>query len=281
MKKTHPFLLLLFGFLAVLLLLPIVVTVMYSFFSSEEIRSFMDRRNLYREAFMEIKLIPRMISLDQYETILIHDTSILHYYMNSLSYAALVIAGQMIIIPALAYALSRYEFPFRDVINFVLIILFLLPFQVTMVSNVLTLRSLGLMNTRWAIILPEIASPFYVFLLRQYMVAIPGDMFEAAQMDGAGPVYCYCTIAIPVSVPILSAAAALSFADCWNLVEQPLAYLTKRQDLYPLSLVFNQLTQKSTGTEFAGAALYLIPALCVYLFFQDNIISGIQLTELK
>ena len=74
---------------------------------------------------------------------------------------------------------------------------------------------------------------------------------------------------------------ALSFAESWNLVEQPLTYLSTRQDLQPLSTMFNQLARENTGFEFAGAALYILPALFVYLFFQEDILSGIQLTELK
>ena len=281
MKHHHHIIVALLSLLAGLIMLPVLLTVLYAFFQKSEIQLFMNKRNIYSDSFMEIKLIPQLISLDQFETILFRDSSILHYYMNSLYYAAAVITGQLLLIPALAYALSRFEFPFRDLISFLLIALLLLPFQVTMVSNVLTLRAMGLMNTMWAIILPEACSPFYVFLLRQYMISIPGDMFEAAQIDGAGPIRCYWTITIPVSMPMLGAAIALSFADCWNLVEQPMTYLTDRQDLYPLSLVFNQLTQKSTGTEFAGATMYLLPALFVYLFFQDDIISGMQLAEMK
>ena len=150
-----------------------------------------------------------------------------------------------------------------------------------MVSNVLTLRKLGLMNTMWAVILPEAASPFYIFLLRQNMLSIPEELYEAAQIDGAGPIRCYLSITLPVSLPVLATMISLSFADSWNLVEQPLAYLTKRHDLYPLSLLFNQFAQTANGYEFAGAALYLLPALFVYQFFQDDITSGLQLSELK
>ena len=74
---------------------------------------------------------------------------------------------------------------------------------------------------------------------------------------------------------------ALSFADCWNLVEQPMTYLSQRTDLQPLSVMFNQLVQNSTGLEFAGATIYILPALFVYLFFLKDILTGVQLTELK
>ena len=113
------------------------------------------------------------------------------------------------------------------------------------------------------------------------MISIPRELFEAAQIDGAGSIRCYFHVALPLSKAIIGAAAALSFADCWNLVEQPLVFLPTRSDLYPLSVAFNQLSQKSTGTEFAGAALYILPAMMIYLFFQKDIMTSIQLSEMK
>lgn len=267
--------------LSALILLPILFTFLYSVFSPEEMIDYLNMRSQYSAGYMEIKLLPRSFSFAQYEQILFHDPGLLHYYKNSIIYSFSIIIGQLLIVPAMAYALSRFIFPLRDTLNFILIILFLLPFQVTMVSNVLTLRKLGLMNTMWAVILPEAASPFYIFLLRQNMLSIPEELYEAAQIDGAGPIRCYLSITLPVSLPVLATMISLSFADSWNLVEQPLAYLTKRHDLYPLSLLFNQFAQTANGYEFAGAALYLLPALFVYQFFQDDITSGLQLSELK
>ena len=268
--------------LALVILLPVVMTAIYSFFSPAEIKAFMGTRGSYdASAFMQIKLAPSMFSLSQYYNILIEDMTILRYFVNSAMYAAAILLGQALLIPMMAYALSRFRFPGRDAIFFVVIMLMLLPFQVTLVPNVLTLRTLGLLDTAWAVILPMTVAPFYVFLLRQYMVSLPGDMLEAAQIDGAGTWRCFIHVVLPVCRPVLGAAVALSFADCWNLVEQPLTYLTTRTDLYPLSVVFNQLTEKSTGVEFAGAALYTLPALCIYLYFQADILEGVQLTELK
>ena len=268
--------------LALVILLPVVMTAIYSFFSPAEIKAFMGTRGSYdASAFMQIKLAPSMFSLSQYYNILIEDMTILRYFVNSARYAAAILLGQALLIPMMAYALSRFRFPGRDAIFFVVIMLMLLPFQVTMVPNVLTLRTLGLLDTAWAVILPMTVAPFYVFLLRHYMVSLPGDMLEAAQIDGAGTWRCFIHVVLPVCRPVLGAAVALSFADCWNLVEQPLTYLTTRTDLYPLSVVFNQLTEKSTGVEFAGAALYTLPALCIYLYFQADILEGVQLTELK
>lgn len=282
LKRRHILIRLLLSLTAVIILLPIVITALYSFFSPDEIKAFMDTRSSYDAAqFMEIKLSPNMFSLSQYYKILIEDMTILRYFVNSAMYTGAILLGQALFIPAMAYALSRFRFPGRDALFFVIIMLMLLPFQVTMVPNVITLRAMGLLDTVWSVILPMTVAPFYIFLLRQYMVGLPGDMIEAAQIDGAGTLRCFVHVVMPVCQPILGAAIALSFADCWNLVEQPLTYLTTHTELYPLSVAFNQLTQKSTGVEFAGAALYTLSALFIYLFFQNDILEGVQLTELK
>ena len=282
LKRRHILIRLLLSLTAVIILLPIVITALYSFFSPDEIKAFMDTRGSYDAAqFMEIKLSPNMFSLSQYYKILIEDMTILRYFVNSAMYTGAILLGQALFIPAMAYALSRFRFPGRDALFFVIIMLMLLPFQVTMVPNVITLRAMGLLDTVWSVILPMTVAPFYIFLLRQYMVGLPGDMIEAAQIDGAGTLRCFVHVVMPVCQPILGAAIALSFADCWNLVEQPLTYLTTHTELYPLSVAFNQLTQKSTGVEFAGAALYTLPALFNYLFFQNDTLEDAQLTELK
>ena len=267
---------------AVLLLLPILITVLYSFFSPEEIRSYMSTRNNYAEnALMEIRLAPKQASLMQYYLVLITDQSILHYFVNSALYTAAIIAGQLIVLPMLAYGLSCFRFRGRDGIAFGIVLLMVLPFQVTMVPNVLTLRALNLMNTPWAIILPMLAAPFPAFLLHQYMLNIPRELIEAAQIDSADPLRCFLQIVLPMCRPVIGTMIALSFAECWNLVEQPLTYLTVRTDLYPLSVAFGQLTGNMTGNEFAGAALFILPSLFVYLIFQDDIMEGIQVVEMK
>ena len=268
--------------LAVIILLPMVQTFLYSFSSMAEIKALMETRgNKSTDVWMDLRLSPHMISLEQYERILIKDETILHFFTNSVIYAAAILLGQTLIIPSLAFALSKFRFRGREVLFFLIVMLMLLPFQVTMVPNVLTLRFLGLLNTPWAVILPMLFAPFYVFLLRQYMVTLPDELLEAASMDGAGPYRSFLRIVLPVCRPVLGAAAALSFAESWNLVEQPLTYLTSRMDLMPLSTIFNQLAKESTGYEFAGAGLYILPALLIYLFFQEDILSGIQLTEMK
>ena len=268
--------------LAVIILLPMVQTFLYSFSSTSEMKALLDTRDKKEyKGWMDPHLSPNIISLGQYEHVLIKEGTILHYFTNSVIYAAAILLGQTLVIPALAFGLSKFKFRGRETIFFLIVMLMLLPFQVTMVPNVLTLRFMGLMNTTWAVILPMIFAPFFIFLLRQYMIALPDELLEAASIDGAGPFRSFLWIVLPVCRPVLGAAAALSFAESWNLVEQPLTYLTAAKALEPLSTQFNQLTKRVSGYEFAGAALYILPALLIYLFFQEDILAGIQLTEMK
>ena len=270
------------GLLAIIMLVPVAVTILYSFCSPDEIDAFMKTRGNYDTAvWMELKLSPKVFSLSQYYEILVLDMSILRMFVNSAVYAVLILLGQAVVIPMMAYALSRFRFRGREAIFFGIIMLMLLPFQVTMVPNVLTLRTIGLLNTVWAVIIPMWFSPFYIFLIRQFMLGLPNESLEAAQMDGAGTLRCYSYVVIPVCRPVIGAAIALSFADCWNLVEQPMTYLSQRADLYPLSVEFNRLAGSNAKIVFAGAALYILPALFIYLYFLNDILSGVQLTELK
>ena len=223
-KRKHILVRLLLSLAAVVILLPVVLTALYSFFSPNEIKAFMQTRGSFDAAsLMEIKLSPNMFSLSQYYKILIEDMTILRYFVNSAMYTAAILFGQALLIPAMAYALSRFKFRGRDALFFVVIMLMLLPFQVTMVPNVITLRAMGLLDTIWAIILPMTVAPFYIFLLRQYMVGLPGEMIEAAQIDGANYRQTLRKIIIPLVMPSITICSFLSLTDCFKMYDQNLA----------------------------------------------------------
>lgn len=271
-----------YGLLAFGLLIPVLGTVCPSFFSPEAVRAYLSQRgSLDTNRWLPLFLPLDALSLDQYQLVLWGNNGILQRFFLSTFYTAAILAGQAMVVPAMAYALSAYRFRGRNLIFLLLILLMLLPFQVTMVPNMLMLRGMKLLNTVWAVILPAWFAPFYFFLISHYMASIPCELYEAAQLDGAGPIRCFFCVALPSSSPVLGAAAVLSFADAWNMVEQPLAFLSNREDLQPLSSVFNQLTNAPQGIEFAGAVIYMLPAFFVYLFFLEDITAGLRAMELK
>ena len=280
-RRARPVTFALLFAIALVMLLPIVFTFLYSFFPKSEISAYLGQRGNYDGGkWMDVLFSPAQVSLRQYYTILIEEPQYLQLFCNSVLYAGAILLGQALVIPLTAYALSRFRFRGRDALFFLVLVLMVLPFQVTMAPSVMTLRALGLLNTPWAVILAMVFSPFYLFLIRQFMIGIPNEIVEAGQMDGAGTFRCFLHVMLPVCRPIICAAAALSFADSWNMVEQPLVYLTD-QSRQPLSVMFNQINTDSTGVAFAGAALYLLPMLLVYIYFQDDILLGVQLSELK
>ena len=231
------------------------------------------------------KVFPQHVTFDNFSDLFVtlgqSYVPFSRYLTNTVFITFVGTFGHLIIASMAAFVLAKYDFPGGKTFFSIVVTALMFSGYVTGIPNYVIMSRLHMIDTYWAVILPAVASPFYVFLLRQSMISIPDELFEAAQMDGAGPIRCYFSIALPVSKAILGAAAALSFADAWNMVEQPLVFLPSQTNLYPLSVAFNQLSQKSTGTEFAGAALYLLPALLIYFFFQEDIMTGIQLSEMK
>jgi multiple sugar transport system permease protein len=163
---------------------------------------------------------------------------------------------------------------------FVYIIVMLMPFQVTLVSNYLVADKLGLLNSYLSIILPGIFSPFGVFLLKQYMEQIPDVYIEAAKIDGASEFYIFSRIIIPLCKGGIAAVIILVFIDNWNMVEQPLILLKDAAKL-PLSIYLSRINEGEIGVSFAAATLYMLPMLLIFLMGEDYLVEGIQISGIK
>lgn len=186
-KKSRPLTFVLLCVIAAVMLIPIVFTFLYSFFPKSEISDYLNQRSSYDVSkWLPVLFSPSQVSLRQYYKILIEQPQYLKLFLNSVKYSVGILLGQAVIIPMTAYGLSRFRFNGRDALFFLVLVLMLLPFQVTMAPSVMTLRALGILNTPWAVILPMWFSPFYLFLVRQFMLGLPNELLEAGQMDGAG-----------------------------------------------------------------------------------------------
>jgi multiple sugar transport system permease protein len=173
-----------------------------------------------------------------------------------------------------AYGFSRYRGKLREIIFFSYIILMLMPYQVTLVPNYLVSDWLNILDTRWAIWLPGIFSPFAVFLLTKFMRRIPVGVIEAAEIDGAGEFQIFTMISLPLCKSAVCSAAILVFIDYWNMVEQPLILLSDSEQ-YPLSVFLSQINAGEIGLAFAVATIYMIPTLLMFLYGEDYLVEGI------
>lgn len=164
-----------------------------------------------------------------------------------------------------SYGFTRYRGRIKEIIFFIYIILMLMPYQVTLVPNYLVSNWLHLLDTRWAIWLPGIFSPFAVYLLTKFMRRIPISVIEAAQIDGAGEWQIFRRICLPLCKGCLCSVAILVFIDYWNMVEQPLILLSD-DTMHPLSVFLSKIKNGEIGLAFAVATIYMIPTLLVFLY---------------
>ena len=150
----------------------------------------------------------------------------------------------------------------------------LMPYQVTLVPNYLVSDWLGLLDTRWAIILPGIFSPFAVFILTKFMRRIPVSQIEAAKLDGSSEWQIFTRIYLPQCRSALYSIAILVFIDYWNMVEQPLILL-ENAELQPLSVYLSPINAGEIGLAFAVATIYMIPSLLLFLHGEEYLVEGI------
>ncbi|MBB6214339.1 multiple sugar transport system permease protein [Anaerosolibacter carboniphilus] len=275
--------------IAVVFLFPLVLTVTNSFMSEQEIEnsysmvtsSNPDKRDsILSGKYANVKLIPDIVTLSQYYTALIKRTQFLIKFWNSLIIVVPIILGQILVSSMAAYAFAKLEFIFRDKLFFTYIIILMMPFQVTLVPNYIVADKLGLLGSYWSIILPGIFGTFGVFLMRQFMMYIPDAYVESAKVDGASQLRIFFSIILPMSKTGLAALAILVFIDNWNMVEQPLIFL-QNVNMHPLSTYLSSINSGEMGIAFAASAIYMLPMLLIFLYGENYLVQGIQLSGLK
>ncbi len=267
---------------AFLFLTPIILTISNSFMASSEISanygtvfSTTDTGGkVYIAEKVNLKFIPDMVSFSQYATVLFKSPDYLLKFWNSVILVGPIVLFQLLVASLASYGFARYRGRIREIIFFSYIILMLMPYQVTLVPNYLVADWLGILDTKWAIWLPGIFSPFAVFLLTKFMRRIPTGVIEAAQIDGAGELQIYRLICMPLCKGALCSAAILVFIDYWNMVEQPLILL-KDPQMHPLSVFLSKINQGEVGLAFAVATIYMVPSLLVFLYGEEYLIDGI------
>ncbi len=264
---------------AVLFLLPTVLTITNSFMSETELKAnygaiFQNLQGGYVSRQVNLKFIPDKVSFSQYVTGLLNSPEYLLKYWNSIFLVVPIVIFQLAVASVAAYSFTRWRGKVRSGIFFFYVILMLMPYQVTLVPNYLVSKWLGILYTRWAIILPGIFAPFSVFLLTKFMRRIPYSLIESAKVDGAGEWQIFTRICLPQCRSALYSIAILVFIDYWNMVEQPLILLNG-DDAQPLSVFLSSINAGDVGLAFAMATLYMIPSLLLFLHGEEYLVEGI------
>lgn len=274
--------------IAVLFLLPVFIMVSNSFMSGYEIVNrytpYITPGNVWDAVnnlhFVSLSLIPDFVSFRQYISLLFDQPLYLGLFWNSVRIALPIVLGQALISAPAAYAFEMSSLKYKEAIYFIYIVVMLMPLQVALVPNYIVADFLGLTGSHWAIILPGIANPFGVFLIRQYLKSMSREYIEAAQIDGAGHLSIIFRIVMPLFKSAAAALVILTFIENWNLVEQPLIFL-KESHQEPLSVYLSKMAELNLDIIFAASCFYMLPTVLIFLYGQEYMVEGIQLSGIK
>ena len=266
---------------ALLFLMPTLLTVTNSFMSETELTSNygavlgnVKGGSSYMSEEVTLKFIPDMVSFSQYVRVLFQSPEYLLKFWNSCFLTLPIVLGQMAIAAFAAYGFYISRSRVKNVIFFSYIILMLMPYQVTLVPNFLMSETLGILGTRWAVILPGIFTPLSVFILTKSMRRIPQAVIESARLDGAGEFKIFLKVCLPMCSSALYSVAILTFIDNWNMVEQVLILLDNA-DKQPLSVFLSSINSGEVGLAFASSVIYMIPPILLFLHGEENLVEGI------
>jgi alpha-1,4-digalacturonate transport system permease protein len=205
------------------------------------------------------------------------------YLRNSVFVTVVATIITLVVNSMAAFALSKYQFRGRTAVMFVIIATLMVPLSVIMVPLYSVIGALGLFDTLWGVILPTVATPTGVFLLRQYMLTIPDELIDAARMDKASEWQIYWRIVLPLAAPAMAVLAIFSVVWRWNDFLWPLIVLS-RQELYTLQVGLNSFSGETNiqwHYVLAMTVVSMIPVVLIFVFLQRFITTGIASAGLK
>lgn len=230
--------------------------------------------------------LPIPFTLEQYIAIFSNDrsTDIGRSLINSVIYAVVSTVLVIAISALAAYPLARMRFPGRDIVFWSIVGSLMVPGVINIVPLYLLIYSLGWMSTYQALVVPQLASAFGVFFLRQFFLSLPRELEDAARIDGGNSWDIFVRILMPLSTAALGTLAILTFQWSWNDFTWPLIILNQQAMFtlpVALSLLQTAYAATSYGPIMAGAVVSAVPLLLVFLLANRHIVEGVKLSGLK
>ncbi len=211
------------------------------------------------------------------------------YFLNTILITAITLTGQILFSVLAAYAFARIKFPGRDLIFSIMLSTMMIPAMVFTIPNFLTVTWLGRIGpiawiNNWpALTIPFMGSVFSIFMLKQFFAQVPNELYDAAQMDGAGHLRFLLQVVLPMSKAPLMVILVLSFIGTWNSLAWPML-VTNTPDWRPISVGLMNFVDEA-GQEInltmAGAFITIIPILIIYFFTQKQFTASIARTGMK
>jgi sn-glycerol 3-phosphate transport system permease protein len=263
-----------FGLAAVVLLFPVLLTV---------VGGFLPEGQLVRQP---PGLVSGSYSFDNYVAAW-HQTVVplLPAFTNSLFVGVLIMVGHLVTSCLAAYAIVFIRMPLRKPVFWLFMATIMVPYEAIVVPNALFIRSMGIENSQWSLVLPFLANGFGVFLMRQAFRQFPEELRQAALIDGAGHLRFLFTIVLPAVKPSLTALSVWSFLQGWNMYFWPLIISSSNNSMNTLQTAVFALKNNGNGTQqalvLAGVTITLVPTLLLVIFGQRWLVRGFMAGAVK
>lgn len=226
--------------------------------------------------------IPMQLHWDNYATAFRY---LLPFLGHSVFITASIVFGVLVLSSLAAYSFARFEFPFKQPLFYLIVMLLMIPGFLLLVPQFVLIKSMGLLNTFSGQIFPPMAlgSTMATMLIREFFAGIPKGLFEAAQMEGAPEFSMYVRIAVPLSLPILSVVAIMNTMHGWNSYIWPLV-ITSGNSVKPVILALGQIPgslAQGLGLQLAGYVIASVPLLVLFAATNRSFVAGLTSGSLK
>lgn len=259
---------------------PLIFLLVGSFMGNRELMNHFAPVLKQADGYAAWPFIPMYPTLQNFIELLFDSPEFFQMFWNSVKITVGILAGQLVFGMPAAWGLAVYTFRGRKIIYRLYIIMMMMPFQATMLSEYLVLDRLGMLDRAAAVIWPGIFSAFSVFIMYRFFCNIPESILDAARLDGAGEWQIFWRLGISLGAPGIIAALVLSYLECWSMIEQPMTFL-KTKSLWPLSMFLPEINSGNAGFCICVSLVALLPAVFVFLIGQDYLEQGIALSMLK
>jgi len=228
------------------------------------------------------KLIPKSIYIQNYKDALT-SAPILTFIFNSFLVSLLVTIGQIVTSSMAAFAFSFFEFKGKKVLFIAMLATMMIPAETTIISNYLTIGSLGWLDSYKALTIPYLCSAMGIFMMRQYYLTLPKELYEASKLDGCNNFKFFAKIVLPLSKPVAGSLGIYSFLVTWNQYLWPLLVTSKDSSrTVQIGISMLQFAEnQSFGIIMAGIVMVLLPSILIFIIGQKQLIDGMTAGAVK
>ena len=202
------------------------------------------------------------------------------YFTSTVIFTLATTAIMMVVIIFAAYAFARLDFPGRDLVFGLFLSLMMIPAELVVITNFVTITNWGMRNTFWGLILPSVTSVFYIYLLKENFEQIPEELYKAAKVDGTSDLKYLFKVMLPISQPTVVTIVILKVIECWNSYVWP-RLITDDETRFLVSNGIQEIRENGFGREnipamMAAVVVISVPLIVLFLIFRKKIMAGVS-----